>query len=167
MEQGTAIVALGSNIGESTKILRNALEALQNLSRKPVRASSFYRSSPVDCSAGSPDFINGVVILFPLEHETPISFLRKLQELEIEFGRRPKTIMNEPRPLDLDLIAFGEEIVNEAGLILPHPRADVRRFVLEPLNELEPGLILPGWKKTVAQLLKQVPDDQILEKIST
>ena len=97
--------------------------------------------------------------LIPHAGETPESLLIKLQKLESEFGRRPKTILNEPRPLDLDLIAFGDETRNSAHLILPHPRAHLRRFVLRPLSEIAPKLILPGHDRTVAELLKGLPPD--------
>jgi 2-amino-4-hydroxy-6-hydroxymethyldihydropteridine diphosphokinase len=83
--------------------------------------------------------------------------LAKLQGLEQESGRRPKRVLNEPRPLDRDLIAFGGETRATKELILPHPRAHERRFVLQPLGEIAPELILPGQKKTVLQLLGELP----------
>jgi 2-amino-4-hydroxy-6-hydroxymethyldihydropteridine diphosphokinase len=68
-------------------------------------------------------------------------------------------VLNEPRPLDLDLIAFGREVRAGNRLTLPHPRAHLRRFVLQPLSEIAPGLILPGQSQTVAQLLAALPPD--------
>ena len=79
--------------------------------------------------------------------------MANLLELEIGFGRLPKQIDNEPRSLDLDLIAYNEEIRDTTELTLPHPRWHQRRFVLEPLNEIAPLAILPGQKYTVAHLL--------------
>jgi len=152
-----AIVALGSNLGDSTKVLCTVLARLQSLSDSPILKSSLWRTAPVDCPPGSPDFVNAVVGLVPRTGETPESLLEKLRELEQEFGRQPKKILNEPRPLDLDLIAFGDLIRNTSKLILPHPRAAVRQFVLEPLNEIAPDLMLPGQTKTVSQLLAQLP----------
>ena len=73
--------------------------------------------------------------------------------------------MNEARPLDLDLIAFGNEIRNSLELILPHPRAHLRRFVLQPLNEIAPDLILPGQTKTVSQLLAELPPDETMARM--
>ncbi|MCX6925087.1 MAG: 2-amino-4-hydroxy-6-hydroxymethyldihydropteridine diphosphokinase [Verrucomicrobia bacterium] len=67
--------------------------------------------------------------------------------------------MNEPRPLDLDLIAFGGEVRSTNELTLPHPRAHERRFVLCPLNEIAPGLILPGQSQSLAQLLERLPPE--------
>jgi 2-amino-4-hydroxy-6-hydroxymethyldihydropteridine diphosphokinase len=92
-------------------------------------------------------------VLTPSNDETPESLLAKLQSLERDFGRRPKRMLNEPRPLDLDLIAFGFEVRNSPELTLPHPRAHSRRFVLQPLSEVAPDFVLPGQAMTVAQLL--------------
>jgi 2-amino-4-hydroxy-6-hydroxymethyldihydropteridine diphosphokinase len=107
----------------------------------------------VDCPPGSPPFWNAVVGLVPRAGETPESLLAGLQALEKEFGRQPKRVLNEPRVLDLDLIAFGNETRNSPQLTLPHPRAHQRLFVLGPLNEIAPGLVLPGQKLSVHQLL--------------
>ena len=89
-----------------------------------------------------------------------------MQALEIEFGRMPKKVLNEPRPLDLDLILFGGEVRASAALTLPHPRAHERRFVLQPLREIAPDLILPGQSQTVARLLAALPIDENCVKIA-
>jgi 2-amino-4-hydroxy-6-hydroxymethyldihydropteridine diphosphokinase len=73
--------------------------------------------------------------------------------------------LNEPRPLDLDLIAFGTETRHAPDFVLPHPRAHFRRFVLQPLSEIAPDLILPGQRKTVLQLLAEFSSDEILKRI--
>ncbi len=104
-------------------------------------------------------FLNAVVGLVPKVDMTPESLLARLQALEQEFGRQPKRIMNEPRPLDLDLIAFGNETRATKALILPHPRAHERRFVLDPLSEIAPNLILPRQSKTVKELCEQLLDE--------
>ena len=148
-----AIVALGSNLGNSRKFFLDALARLQNFSDEPILKSSLWETMPVDCPPGSPKFLNAVIALVSQKNETPETLLKKLQELEKEFGRTPKKILNEPRPLDLDLIAFGNETRNSPELILPHPRAHRRRFVLQPLSEIAPDFLLPGQKKTVAELL--------------
>lgn len=95
----------------------------------------------------------------------PASLLKKLRDLENEFGRSPKKVLNEPRPLDLDLIAFGDERCDLPELILPHPRAHLRRFVLQPLSEIAPALILPGQGKTVAELLALLPAGECVTRI--
>ena len=92
--------------------------------------------------------------------------LTRLQVLEKEFGRAPKVVLNEARPLDLDLIAFGDEVRHSPALILPHPRAHLRRFVLAPLAEIAPDLILPGQKKSVRELLQTLRTDEVIEPLS-
>jgi 2-amino-4-hydroxy-6-hydroxymethyldihydropteridine diphosphokinase len=96
----------------------------------------------------------------PLPSETPESLLRKLQTLEREFGRKPKKVLNEPRPLDLDLISFGSEVRTTKELVLPHPRAHQRRFVLAPLAEIAPHLVLAGQTETVTELLGGLRGDE-------
>lgn len=159
-----AIVALGSNLGDSAKVIRAAMTRLQAISDQPVLTSSLWQTTPVDCPPGSPNFLNAVVGLVPRTDETPESLLEKLRVLEQKFGRQPKKIHNEPRPLDLDLIAFGNLIRNAPRLILPHPRAHLRRFVLQPLSEITPALILPGQTKTVSQLLAELPGMNLVER---
>ncbi|MGO8741118.1 MAG: 2-amino-4-hydroxy-6-hydroxymethyldihydropteridine diphosphokinase [Limisphaerales bacterium] len=149
-----AFVALGSNLGNSIDIVSKAIAELQLLSGQPLLKSSLWQSTPVDCPPGSPPFTNAVVALEPRAGETPVTLLRQLRRLEKQFGRQPKKVVNEPRLLDLDLIAFGSRSMNSPDLVLPHPRAHSRRFVLQPLSEIAPDFILPGQSKTVRQLLR-------------
>ena len=158
------VVALGSNLGNSRQILLEAMARLRELSEFPVLSSSLWRTSPVDCPPDSPKFLNAVVALQPRASETPESLLQKLQFLEKEFGRRPKKILNEPRPLDLDLIMFGNQVRQSPDLILPHPRAHLRKFVLCPLNEIAPDLVLPGQGKRVSELLAELRSDEQIER---
>src|SRR5216683_2875410 len=160
-----AIVALGSNLGDSWQSILRAIERLQSFSDAPLLRSSLWQTSPVDCPPGSPVFVNAVVALAPQPRETPESLLAKLQALEKEFGRKPKKVLNEPRPLDLDLIAFGNQTRAAKELTLPHPRAHERRFVLEPLNELAASLRLPGQSASVQELLEGLPAGDTVEKV--
>jgi 2-amino-4-hydroxy-6-hydroxymethyldihydropteridine diphosphokinase len=162
--QELAIVALGSNLGDSAGQIRQAMALLQNLSVEPVLRSSLWQTTPVDCPPGSPLFLNAVVGLTPFAEESPESLLAKLQSIEREFGRRPKQIHNEPRPLDLDLIAFGRQTRATNKLTLPHPRVHLRRFVLEPLSEIAPDLVLPGQVRTTRELLAALPVDANMRK---
>jgi len=160
---GLAFVALGSNQGNSARLVRRAMDRLQRLSDEPLLKSSLWQTSPVDCPPGSPMFVNAVVGLMPRAGETPESFFKQLQAMEKEFGRQPKQVVNEPRRLDLDLIAFGSETRNTTALALPHPRAHLRRFVLQPLSEIAPDLILPDQNKSVAELLAALlPGEQVV-----
>jgi len=181
-----AIIALGSNLGNSREAILEAMVRLQAFSDKPVLKSSLWQTSPVDCPPDSPKFVNAVAAVEPRADETPESLLVKLQSLEKEFGRQAKKILNEPRPLDLDLIAFGTEtragVVaalvkardrrfhkrrHESELTLPHPRAHLRRFVLEPLAEIAPDFVLAGQRKTVRQLLKELGNEQSVARVAS
>ncbi|MDR3459379.1 MAG: 2-amino-4-hydroxy-6-hydroxymethyldihydropteridine diphosphokinase [Verrucomicrobiae bacterium] len=160
-----AFVALGSNLGRSCEIIMTAITHVKFCTDQPLLKSSLWQTTPVDCPPGSPPFLNAVIGLLPHHDETPESLLAKLQALEKSFGRAPKKVLNEPRPLDLDLIAFGNEIRNSPQLILPHPRAHQRRFVLQPLSEIAPDLVLPGQGKTVAELLAELPPGETVTRI--
>jgi 2-amino-4-hydroxy-6-hydroxymethyldihydropteridine diphosphokinase len=159
-----ALVALGSNLGDSRQTIRLAMDRLQEYSPEPILKSSLWQSAPINCPPGSQPFTNAIVGLVPRPEEVPESLLATLQSLERQFGRAPKTVLNEPRRLDLDLIAFGTAIRHIPQLELPHPRAHLRRFVLQPLSEIAPDLILPGQIKTVAQLLADLPPDLSVRK---
>jgi 2-amino-4-hydroxy-6-hydroxymethyldihydropteridine diphosphokinase len=162
----SAFIALGSNLGDSKALVTEAMNRLEALSTRPIVRSSLWRSSPVDCPPGAGDFINAVVEVVPHPGETPESILRQLQQLEREFGRRPKTISNESRPLDLDLLAWGDEVRHTPELTVPHPRAHLRRFVLAPLTEIAPELILPGQQKTVRELLETMRTDEKVGRLN-
>jgi 2-amino-4-hydroxy-6-hydroxymethyldihydropteridine diphosphokinase len=158
-------IALGSNLGDSRRIILEAMARLQKLSDQLLLQSSLWQTTPVNCPPGSLLFVNAVVGLAPQKNETPESLLQKLHALEKEFGRTPKMVLNEPRALDLDLIAFGTETRNSPELILPHPRAHLRRFVLQPLSEIAPDLILPGQAKTISQLLAGLPAEETVTRL--
>ena len=165
MNSRLVIIALGSNLGESVRRLPEAMARLAELSDAPLLRSSLWLTEPVDCPPGSPPFVNAVVGLAPRAGETPETLLAKLQALEKAFGRKPKQVLNEPRPLDLDLIAFGSEVRQTAALTLPHPRAHGRRFVLQPLSEIAPELVLPGQGRTVGQLLGDLGGPETIQRL--
>jgi 2-amino-4-hydroxy-6-hydroxymethyldihydropteridine diphosphokinase len=160
-----AFVALGSNLGDSRQIILDALARTEKFSNRPVLKSSLWQTSPVDCPPGSAPFVNAVAALLPFCDESPESLLKKIRALEKKSGRQAKKVLNEPRVLDLDLIAFGGETRHTPELVLPHPRAHLRRFVLQPLSEIAPDFILPGQSKTISQLLAELPDEEIVTRL--
>ena len=161
-----AFVALGSNLGKRPwETISHAMTFAQEISDMPIWRSSCWETTPVDCPPNSPNFVNAAVGFLPQKNETPESLLKRMQDLEKFFGRLKKKVLNEPRPLDLDLIAFGSEIRNSPELILPHPRAHLRKFVLQPLSEIAPELVLPNQTKTVLQLLMELKTDEVIKKI--
>jgi 2-amino-4-hydroxy-6-hydroxymethyldihydropteridine diphosphokinase len=144
-------VGLGSNLGDREGTLRAAVGRLRHLPETEVlRISTLRNTDPVG-NVDQPRFLNGVVAL-----ETGLSarqLLGHLLELERSFGRdRTSVPAQGPRTLDLDLLLYGDDVIDEPGLEVPHPRLHERRFVLEPLAELDPSLEVPG-KGSVETLL--------------
>ena len=136
-----AYVGIGSNLDEPKSHVRLAFE---DLARMPgtgvVKHSSLYRSAPVGF-ADQPDFVNAVA---QIETSLPASrLLTELKEIEARHGRR-RSFKNAPRPLDLDILLYGEVTLNLAHLTLPHPRMHERAFVLKPLYEIAPHASIPG-----------------------
>ena len=148
-----AFVGLGSNLGEREVTLRAAIGRLRGLPEVDVvQVSSFRDTEPVG-PVDQPRFLNGVV-----ELETGLTaraLLGALLELERAFGRdRSAGPPHGPRTLDLDLLLYGAETIDEPLLNVPHPRLHERRFVLEPLAELDPDLEVPGQGSVQALLAK-------------
>ena len=164
-DSSLVLIALGSNLGDSARVIRAAMDELDQFAAMPCRRSSLWKSSPVDCPPGSPPFVNAAVAFEPAADETPESLLARLQAMEKKSGRRKKKVLNEPRPLDLDLIAFGSETRASRRLILPHPRAHLRRFVLAPLKEVASEFILPGQSKTILRLLSELKTDEVITRL--
>lgn len=145
MPQHKALIALGANLGDAHASLGLALERLNKLPSTQVRrASSIYSSNPVGGPTGQPRFFNAVSEI--TTSLTPFELLNHLQELETELGRvRAETW--SARSLDLDILSYDSIVSVDPHLILPHPRMTVRRFVMEPLAEIDPCWKHPqlGW----------------------
>jgi 2-amino-4-hydroxy-6-hydroxymethyldihydropteridine diphosphokinase len=148
-----AFVGLGSNLGERESTLRAAIGRLRTVPNVEVRAVSSFRDTAPVGYVDQPRFLNAVV-----ELETSLSaraLLGVLLELERAFGRdRTTAPPMGPRTLDLDLLLYGDSTIDEPLLEVPHPRLHERRFVLEPLAELDPGLEVPGQGSVQALLSK-------------
>ena len=153
-------IGLGSNLAEPEQQLRSALEAIAALPTTQLAAcSSFYRSAPVG-PAGQPDYINAVAELHT--ELAPLELLDQLQAIENAHGRE-RHVRWGARTLDLDILLFGSQQLDIARLTVPHPRIAERNFVLQPLAELEPDLVLPSGE-AIQSLLRQCPDNR-LEKL--
>ena len=153
----TAYIALGSNLGDRAENLRLAREQMQSPNLRLTRASSLYETEPRSL-LDQPWFLNQVIeaqtTLFPRQ------LLARLLKIELEMGRK-RTIPNGPRVLDLDIVLFGDSVINAAGLEVPHPRMAERRFVLEPLAELVPELRHPRTRLSVREMLAHVMDQPV------
>jgi len=150
-------IALGSNVGARLAHLRAGQVALAQFhtgAETPL-VSPIYETEPVDCEPGTGPYLNSVM---EIEYAgQPTELLHELQRIEHAQGRPAEHGHNTPRTLDLDLLYAGNVILNTPELTLPHPRLATRRFVLQPLADIRPGLILPGTHQTVAQLLAGLP----------
>jgi 2-amino-4-hydroxy-6-hydroxymethyldihydropteridine diphosphokinase len=157
---GPVGIALGSNLGDRAAELDAGIFFLRDLSvDDKVRESPRLETVPVDCPPGSPPFLNAVAeIRIDTDILPPRALLEKLQAFERERGRAIVRAINAPRPLDLDIIYYACVENREQDLIIPHPRAHLRRFVLEPLSHMRPDLVLPGQTKSVSELLAELRD---------
>ena len=148
-----AYVGLGANLGDRERTLRNAVAALGDEEEIEVVAVSRLRETEPVGVGKQPLFLNGAAAI-----DTALEageLLGRLLAVEQRFGRIRVSGEHGPRPLDLDLLLYGDEQIEEVGLTVPHPRLHERRFVLEPLAELDPGLVVPG-RGTVESLLSGV-----------
>ena len=146
-----AYVGLGANLGDRERTLREAVAALDAEEGIDVLAVSALRETEPVGVGDQPPFLNGAAAL-ETTLEAP-ELLQRLLAVEQRFGRVRVPGEHGPRTLDLDLLLYGEEEIDEPGLAVPHPRLHDRRFVLEPLVELDPGLVVPG-RGTVESLLR-------------
>ena len=148
-----AYVGLGANLGDREGTLRAAVDALAAEEGIEVVAVSALRETEPVGVGEQPRYLNGVA---ELETTLPSRrLLERLLEVERRFGRVRIAGEHGPRTLDLDLLLHGDEEIDEPGLTVPHPRLHERRFVLEPLAELAPGLVVPG-RGDVESLLRGV-----------
>lgn len=145
-------MGLGSNLGDREATLQNALTALAATPGIQIVAVSTFRETAPVGYLDQPTFLNGAVAL---ETELPAAdLLARLLDVERSLGRTRDGPRFGPRTVDLDLLAYGEETIEAPGLRVPHPRLHERRFVLEPLAELAPGLEIPGRGRVEALLAK-------------
>jgi len=145
-------IALGSNLGDRLENLRFGRQEL--LGRGELENAIFspvYETSPVDCPPGSQEFLNAVIIGDTIFE--PEEWLDLLLSIEEDAGRIRNGEFNAPRPLDLDLLTCGDFLRDSPRLVIPHPGLRGRRFVLQPLSDLAPEMLIPGFDRTAKDLL--------------
>jgi 2-amino-4-hydroxy-6-hydroxymethyldihydropteridine diphosphokinase len=149
----TIYLGLGSNLGDREAELRTAIRRLNSSGLRVTRVSSLYETEPMYLE-DQPAFLNAVI-----EAETelyPVRLLLRVANIELDMGRE-RGIRYGPRKIDIDILLYGSEVVEAKALHIPHPRLHERRFVLEPLAELAPGLRHPVSGKTIEELLAALP----------
>jgi len=157
--QTAAFLSLGSNIGDRARNLNTAIDRLGAYG-SVGGVSAFYETEPVEFTA-QPWFLNCVVEL--KTEKTPRELLQGILEIEQQLGRR-RGQQKGPRTIDIDILLFGESIVDLEGLTIPHPAMHERRFVLEPLMEIAPEVRHPVLNRTIAELRNALPAGQAVRK---
>jgi len=155
-------LSLGSNMGDRAAYLNAAVDGLSKLGHV-VATSSLYETEPVEFTA-QPWFLNCAVALDT--EKMPKQLLNAILELEQQMGRRRQQSKG-PRPIDIDILLFGNSIIDAKELTIPHPAMHERRFVLEPLAEIAPDARHPEFKRTVRELRDALPLGQAVKRIPT
>ena len=153
-------IALGTNVGNRLANLREARDLLLNLmpADTTYNQSGIYQSEPVDCPPNSPDFYNAVIEIDFIGK--PHDLLKATQAIEWKLGRTSTAVRNAPRPIDLDILYFDHLVMDEDILTIPHPRLTDRRFVLQPLLDIHPDVVLPGDETTVGEHLRRLDSEE-------
>lgn len=154
-----AYLSVGSNLGNREQNLKEAVRRASTLGRV-VAVSSFYETEPVEVT-DQPWFLNCVLALETTAE--PAQLMRELLRIEHEMGRQ-RLVKKGPRSIDIDILLFGNAVVNTPDLTIPHPEMTRRRFVLEPLAEIAPDLLHPVSQKTVTLLLAELAPGQRVQK---
>ena len=154
-------LSLGSNLGDRAANLTAAIDRLRHFG-EVVAISSFYETEPVEFTA-QPWFLNCAVALDT--EKTPRQLLSGILDIEQQLGRR-RGQQKGPRIIDIDILLFGDSIVEDPGLTIPHPAMYERRFVLEPLSEIAPDVVHPILKRSIQELRDALPPGQAVRKIS-
>ena len=155
-----AYISLGSNLGDRASNLEHAIGKLASLGRI-VAHSAIYETEPVDVTS-QPWFLNCVIALDT--ELTASELLSNLLSIERAMGRI-RSIPKSARIIDLDILLYGDSVIDTTDLTVPHPAMHSRRFVLAPLNEIAPDAVHPLRHKTVAQLCAELPEGQAVQKV--
>ena len=162
MQKQKIIISIGGNIKSEDgthpiKVAIQAIDYFKDYSIKVTEQSSWYETEPIPKS-NQPNFFNCIVFANTMLNELDV--LKSLHEIEYKLGRR-RTLVNEARVIDLDLIDYSNKIFKNEEIIVPHPRAHKRRFVMEPLAELDKNWVHPVLKTNINKILKKLNNQNI------
>ncbi|MGC2552743.1 MAG: 2-amino-4-hydroxy-6-hydroxymethyldihydropteridine diphosphokinase [Candidatus Sulfotelmatobacter sp.] len=157
-----AYLSLGSNIGDREGNLREAARRLETLGRVAA-VSSFYETEPVEFTE-QPWFLNCAVALET--ERTPRELMTAILGIEKDMGRQ-RVQKKGPRVIDIDILLFGDVVLDTAEVTIPHPAMHERRFVLEPLAEIAPEVRHPAFNKTIRELREALPSGAIVRKLKS
>jgi 2-amino-4-hydroxy-6-hydroxymethyldihydropteridine diphosphokinase len=153
-------IALGSNLGDRLANLRAAIGILREIATpgEPFLTAPIYQTAPRFCPPDSPDFYNTVIEMDFAG--SAAGLLEQAQAAELKLGRVRGSERNAPRTIDIDLLYVGDGRLVSGALDLPHPRIGERRFVLQPLADIRPDLVLPGQRQTIAEMLANLESEE-------
>ncbi len=155
-----AYIGFGSNLGDRKAKFREALISIEQLPKVIIRAKSrLYETDPVGLSDNGPKFLNAAILI-----DTELSareLLDAMRSIELALGKAPSHRSDRSRIIDLDLLLYGNQIIMEDDLQIPHPRMHQRAFVLAPLAELDPSIILPIFQCTIMELIQRLPSEEL------
>jgi 2-amino-4-hydroxy-6-hydroxymethyldihydropteridine diphosphokinase len=157
-------IAIGSNLGDRVENCRRAVDLVTSDkgSVTLIRSSSFYETEPWGV-AGQGPFINSVIEV--RTGLSPVALLGFLKSVELEMGRTTQPVRWGPRLIDLDIIFYGDKVVKDEGLVVPHPYAHERAFVLVPLSEIAPDFVHPLLGKKVSELVEALPEKKGVKRL--
>ena len=151
---------LGSNLGDRELLLHTAVLLIAQDIAPAIKISAVYETQSWG-KTDAPDYLNQVVYL---QTDKPAEeVLRKILNIELEMGRKREEKWGS-RIIDIDILLYGDEVIDEPGLIVPHPEMHKRRFTLEPLGELAPKLVHPVFRKNILVLKNELNDDLVVKK---
>jgi 2-amino-4-hydroxy-6-hydroxymethyldihydropteridine diphosphokinase len=155
-----AYIGYGSNLGDRHGTYEKAVKALAEVNGiVVVKASRLYETDPVGLVDGGAEFLNGVVAI-----ETdldPAELMAALRRIELKLGKSPEHRSDLSRPVDLDLLLYGDQTVKQEGIVVPHPRMHTRGFVLAPLVEIAPEAVHPTFNRSISALAKELAGEEM------
>jgi 2-amino-4-hydroxy-6-hydroxymethyldihydropteridine diphosphokinase len=152
---------LGSNLGDRQQFLQKAIQYIENEIAPVVKASSVYETQSWG-KTDAPDYLNQVILV--QTNTPPQTILKKILDIEIILGRRREEKWGS-RTIDIDILFYGQAIINEPGLHIPHPELHKRRFTMEPLSEIAPQFVHANYKRSLLEMKNELQDSLIVKKL--